>query len=133
MDDPVSKDIRQRIDREKTLLSAANSMRQSTNNPLVLQGIDTKIRDGRRNIEYLESRLREHQNNQMQKMNQQMDNMTVNSGGSGGPDTQYSQLSGGNQVMPPSAPFAKGPPGQKVPSTNRPNYSKLGKYSFRDC
>jgi hypothetical protein len=122
-EDQTSQEIRQRINREKALLSAANTMRQSTNNPLVLQGIDTKIRDGRKNIEYLESRLREHQMNQM---NQRMGNLDVGQAGYGNQDDQqYSQLSGGNSMMPPNAPFARQPPGSKVPNS-RPNYSRLG-------
>jgi hypothetical protein len=128
-DDEVTRSIMSKIEREKALITAANSMRQSTNNPLVLQGIDTKIRDGRKNIDYLESRLREHQ---MKQMTSRMDNMNVDQGGYGNQggygqqgDQGYSQLSGGNSMMPPNAPFAKQPPGSKVPAA-RPNYSRLG-------
>src|ERR1700710_2870091 len=99
-EDEVSRSIIQKIEREKALITAANSMRQSTNNPMVLQGIDTKIRDGRKNIDYLESRLREHQNN----ISKRMDNLSLEQGAQGGFDGQYSQLSGGNSVMPPNAP-----------------------------
>ena len=128
-EDEVTRSIMSKIEREKALITAANAMRQSTNNPLVLQGIDTKIRDGRKNIDYLESRLREHQ---MKQMTSRMDNMNMDQGGYGNQggygqqgDQGYSQLSGGNSMMPPNAPFAKQPPGSKVPPA-RPNYSRLG-------
>jgi hypothetical protein len=129
-EDEVTRSIMSKIEREKALITAANAMRQSTNNPSVLQGIDHKIRDGRKNIEYLESRLREHQ---MRQMTQKMDSMNMDQAGygdqSGYPDGQgYSQLSGGNSMMPPNAPFARQPPGSNVPKP-RPNYSRLGMYT----
>jgi classical protein kinase C len=139
-EDEVSRSIIQKIEREKALITAANSMRQSTNNPAVLQGLDTKIRDGRKNIEYLESRLRDHQ---MKQMNSRMESSSLadNSGygqqgqGQGGyarpgeygdPGQDYSQLSGGTGMMPPAAPFARPGPGAAAPRS-RPNYSKLGR------
>jgi classical protein kinase C len=135
-EDEVSRSIIQKIEREKALITAANAMRQSTGNPAVLQGLDTKIRDGRKNIEYLESRLREHQ---MKAMNSRMDNMSMASppsgqgqpgyarpGEYGDPGQDYSQLSGGTNIMPPSAPFARSSPGQ-TGARSRPNYSKLGR------
>ena len=149
--DDVARDIHKRIEREKALITAANAMRQSTDNPAVLSGLDTKIRDGRRNIEYFEGRLREVE---MRKMNAGVDNMTLGSSqsspqhpgfGRGGPDGQgqfmqstdfddqgqeYSQLSGGNIIMPPAAPFARPGPGSNAPR-NRPNYSRLGTFPLR--
>jgi Hr1 repeat len=142
-EDGVARDIHKRIEREKALITAANAMRQSTDNPAVLSGLDTKIRDGRRNIEYFEERLRELQ---MRKMNAGMDNMNLGPGADGqhqvgygqdghgqymppgeygDPSQDYSQLSGGNTMMPPAAPFARPGPGSNMPK-NRPNYSKLG-------
>lgn len=145
-DDDVARDIYKRIEKERTLINAANAMRQATDNPAVLSRVDAQIRDGRRNIEYFEGRLKELQ---MKKMNQGMDNMNLGSnggqkaGGYGGSGMDsrsqyaqpgeygdagqdYSQLSGGNQIMPPSAPFAKPPPGDRQ-GKSRPNYSRLGK------
>ena len=138
-EDEVSRSIIQKIEREKALITAANSMRQSTNNPAVLQGLDTKIRDGRKNIEYFESRLREHQ---MKQMNSRMENTSLGDGSGyhqqgqgqagyarpgeyGDPGQDYSQLSGGTGMMPPAAPFARPGPGSAGPRS-RPNYSKLG-------
>lgn len=148
-EDEVVRDIHKRIEREKALITAANAMRQSTDNPAVLSGLDTKIRDGRRNIEYFEGRLRELQ---MRRLGTGMDNLNLDSStnggppagqagyGRGGPDTRgpyspsgeygdsgqdYSQLSGGNAIMPPSAPFARPGPASSMPR-GRPNYSRLG-------
>jgi classical protein kinase C len=128
-EDEVTRSIISKIEREKALLTAANAMRQSTSNPSVLQSIDMKIKDGRKNIEYLESRLREHQ---MKQMNAGMGGMDLNTGGYGQQgqfqqpgygDGGYPQPGGG--AMPPSAPFAKGPPGGGM-AKPRPNYSRLG-------
>jgi hypothetical protein len=140
-EDEVARDIHRKIEREKALITAANAMRQSTNNPAVVSGLDTKIRDGRRNIEYLESRLKEFE---MKRLNSGMEGMHVDSS-SGGYGSQgdrgygredqygsqgqeYSQLSGGNSMMPPSAPFARPGPQSTMPK-GRPNYSKLGELS----
>jgi classical protein kinase C len=148
-EDEVVRDIHKRIEREKALITAANAMRQSTDNPAVLSGLDTKIRDGRRNIEYFEGRLRELE---MRKLGTGMDNLNLDSNtngrspagqagyGRGGSDGRgpflpsgeygdsgqdYSQLSGGNVIMPPSAPFARPGPASSMPR-GRPNYSRLG-------
>jgi hypothetical protein len=139
-DDDISRTIIGKIEREKALINAANAMRQSTDNPMVLNGIDTKIRDGHRNIEYLEGRLREHR---MKLAGQRMDNLSLkdSNGGFGGtsnspapgasqgaytPGGEY-RTEGGTGIMPPNAPFAKGPPGQGVPKASR-NYSRLGMF-----
>jgi classical protein kinase C len=135
-EDEVTRSIVSKIEREKALLTAANAMRQSTSNPSVLQSIDMKIKDGRKNIDYLESRLREHQ---MKQMNAGMANVDINKGygqqgdyrqpgnyGDGG----YAQPGAG--AMPPSAPFAKGPPGSGAPK-QRPNYSRLGASPVTDA
>jgi hypothetical protein len=130
-EDEVTRSIISKIEREKALLTAANAMRQSTSNPSVLQSIDMKIKDGRKNIEYLESRLREHQ---MKQMNAGMGNMEIK-GAYGQQGGQFQNPGGyadgggypqpGAGAMPPSAPFANGPPGAGMPKP-RPNYSRLG-------
>jgi hypothetical protein len=136
--------VQRKIDREKALINAANAMRQSTNNPAVLSRLDTQIKDGRRNIDYFESKLRDLD---LQRTTSGLDNMNLqpghsstnpltpppkdnwdgygqqDQGGYGGPQSQYSQLSGGDALQPPRAPFAPPPPGAP---NKRPNYSKLG-------
>jgi classical protein kinase C len=136
--------VQRKIDREKALINAANAMRQSTNNPAVLSRLDGQIRDGRRNIEYFESKLRDLD---VQRAQTGMDNMSLqpgarkannpltpppkdmngymaqDQGGYGDPPGGYSNLSGGQQLMPPRAPYAPQGPGAQP---KRPNYSKLG-------
>lgn len=147
--DPVS-DIREKLAREMNLLSGANAMRQSTNNPAVLSRLDGQIRDGRRNIEYYEKMLRDLE---MRRIGSDMDSMSLQPGGPGprkagnpltpppkdgwngymgqeqsgyGNDQSgYSNISGGNGLMPPRAPYAPSAPGAQP---KRPNYSRLGSF-----
>lgn len=148
-EDDAIKSVHGKIEREKALINAANAMRQSTNNPAVLSRLDGQIREGRRNIEYLEGRARELQ---MRRVGTDMENLSMGSGSNGPPSPEqrrnplppppkddfadddeygppppggYSQLSGGGVLMPPKAPYA--PPGPGQPR-QRPNYSKLGKF-----
>jgi hypothetical protein len=141
--------VQKKIDREKALINAANAMRQSTNNPAVLSRIDGQIKDGRRNIDYFESKLRDLE---LQRTTSGMNDMNLQPGGSGsrkannpltpppkdGWDGGYVQDrgyhgssqsrdanigGGGHDLMPPRAPYA--PPAPGAPN-KRPNYSKLG-------
>lgn len=148
-EDDAIKSVYGKIEREKALMNAANAMRQSTNNPAVLSRLDGQIREGRRNIEYLEGRARELQ---MRRVGTDMENLSLGSGSNGPPSPEqrrnplppppkdapgeyadggnygqsppggYSQLSGGQVLMPPKAPYAAPGPGQP---RQRPNYSKL--------
>jgi hypothetical protein len=139
--------VQRKIDREKALINAANAMRQSTNNPAVLSRLDGQIKDGRRNIDYFESKLRDLD---QQRTTSGMEGMSLGpgrkannpltpppkdgwnggyieeQGGYGSSQTRDAHLSGGNGLMPPRAPYA--PPAPGAPS-KRPNYSKLGMYS----
>ena len=146
--DETVANVQRKIDREKALINAANAMRQSTNNPAVLSRLDGQIRDGRRNIEYFESKLRDLD---MQRTQADMDNMSLRPGSSrkgqsavtpptkegwngymgpeqgGYGDPQgagYSDLAAAQGLMPPRAPYAPPGPGSQQPK--RPNYSKLG-------
>ncbi len=71
-------DIYKKIEREKALINAANLMRQQTNNDAVRSKLDTQMREGRRNLEFFEERLRELQ---MRRMGQGMENMSLSSAG----------------------------------------------------
>jgi hypothetical protein len=141
--------INKKIQRERDLIDGSIAMRRSTNNPAVLSRLDTQIRDGRKNIEYLEGRLHELQ---VRRMGGDMRTMSVGDGGpappphgsrganpitpppkdgSGAYDFGGSgggvsdRLSGGTGLMPPRAPYApSGPAGGPKP---RANYSKLGR------
>lgn len=59
--DELIASVYRKIEREKALIAAATNMRQSTDNPLVQQRVDANIRDGRKNIAYLEEKMRELQ------------------------------------------------------------------------
>lgn len=131
--DELIASVFRKIEREKALITAASNMRQSTDNPLVQQRVDANIRDGRKNIAYLEEKMRELQ---IRQMNQD--------GGSpgqrGGPalppkdhpgyageqgDGHYPQ--GGSGSMPSGAPYADPRPYAPIPKA-RPNYTKLGTF-----
>lgn len=145
--DETVANVQKKIDRERALINAANAMRQSTNNPAVLSRLDGQIKDGRRNIDYFESKLRDLE---MQRTTSGMDGMSLQPGGSGSrkannpltpppkdgwtggympdqggygqPQSRGGNLSGGDGLMPPRAPYA--PPAPGAPN-KRPNYSKL--------
>jgi hypothetical protein len=51
--------VYRKIEREKALIAAATNMRQSTSNPMVQQRVDSNIREGQKNIAYLEEKMRE--------------------------------------------------------------------------
>lgn len=59
--DQAIAEVYRKIEREKALINAATHMRQSTNNAAVQARVDSNIRDGRRNITYLEDKLQELQ------------------------------------------------------------------------
>ncbi|KAL8924587.1 MAG: hypothetical protein Q9172_002621 [Xanthocarpia lactea] len=58
--DELIDQVYRKIEREKVIINAANMMRQSSN-PQVQQSLDTKVREARKGISYLEERLRELQ------------------------------------------------------------------------
>lgn len=144
--DEAVREVQKKIDKEKALINAANTMRQSTNNPAVLSRLDGQIRDGRRHIEYFESKLRDIE---LQRTQTGMDSLSLqpgtsskgqnpvtpppkdgwnnymgaDQGGYGDPPGGYSNLGGGSGLMPPRAPYAPQGPGSRP---QRPNYSKLG-------
>jgi hypothetical protein len=141
-EDEVARDIHRKIEREKALITAANAMRQSTNNPAVVSGLDTKIRDGRRNIEYLESRLNELE---MKRVNANMEGMHVDpanggygqqAGGAGYPNQYGNPNDFGQQrnagMQPPNPQFAQPGPASRGRAP-KPNDSKLGKPGCTAC
>jgi classical protein kinase C len=76
-DDDALNSVYKKIERERALLNAASQMRQQTQNEAVRSRIDTQMREGRRNIQYLEERMQELQ---MRRMGQGLDNLTLGSG-----------------------------------------------------
>jgi len=75
-DDDALSSVYKKIERERALLNAANQMRQSTQNEQVKARLDTQMREGRRNIQYLEERMQELQ---MRRVGSGMDNMNISS------------------------------------------------------
>ncbi|KAI9713414.1 MAG: Serine/threonine kinase [Bogoriella megaspora] len=74
--------VAKKIERERALINAANTMRQSTTNPSVQSRLDGQIREGRRNIEYLEGKIQELQ---MRRLGQDVGNISMASDSNGGP------------------------------------------------
>lgn len=99
-DDSLMDQVHRKIERERVLINAAIAMRQSSN-PQVQQSLDAQIKEGRKNIGYLEERLKEVE---MRRMGQGMENMSVGSSSNGGPPPPMH----GNQHNPRNNSF--GPP-----------------------
>ena len=142
-DDEKILDITKKVEREKALINAANLMRQQTNNEAVRSKLDTQMREGRRNLEFFEDRLRELQ---MRRLGHSVDNMSLGGstlgsirsmeqggeeGGAPAPPPKdasgYAQYGQGD-LMPPRGPFPGQPPHSGMPKA-RPNFTKLGKTS----
>lgn len=147
--DDLIASVYRKIEREKALITAASNMRQSTDNPLVQQRVDANIRDGRKNIAYLEEKMRELQLRQMKQEGASPTDKRLppNPDGSGpvpppkdhasgypGHEREYGDASGayphgGAGTMPSGAPFADPRPFAPVPKA-RPNYTKLGRFYY---
>lgn len=149
--DEIIASVYHKIEREKALIAAATNMRQSTDNKSTQQRIDGEIREGRRNIAYLESKLRELQSRKdgdalsgppqlppLGAADEQRGGLDAptpppkdsrsgymgDTGDYGDPGPGgYSQ--GGTGLMPSRAPFADPQPNPAIPKA-RPNYGKLG-------
>jgi classical protein kinase C len=141
-DDDAIHSIHKKIEREKALINAANSMRAQTNNEAVRSRLDSQMRDGRRNLQFFEEKLRDIQ---MRRVNAGVGDMSLGgpSDDAGGPPApppkdsredrgsygsgsgQYAQSGAGSDLMPPRHPYAPGPGGSGIPKP-RPNFTKLG-------
>ncbi len=98
-DDDALTSVYKKIEREKALITAANQMRQQTQNEQVRSRLDTQMREGRRNIQYLEERMQELQ---MRRMGQGVDNMSLGPGG--GPGRPQSVGLRNDRDGPPTPP-----------------------------
>lgn len=149
-DDATAQEIQRKIDRERSIINAANQMRQATNNASVTSRAESQIREARRNIQYFEQTLNDLRS---RKMGNDMSNLSVSGnggptppqhgrGGSSGSGYRKEQGHGGGAdygdpgpggysmggapgLMPPRAPYAPPGPADRSPRA-RPNYSKLG-------
>jgi classical protein kinase C/novel protein kinase C epsilon type len=140
--DELIASVYRKIEREKALIAAASNMRQSTDNPLVQQRVDANIRDGRKNIAYLEEKMKELQLRQMEREGggSPTDKRLPPNPDDGpapppkdysgyGDSAQYPQP--GSGTMPSGAPFKDPRPFAPVPKA-RPNYTKLGRLKPTD-
>lgn len=141
--DDLIASVYRKIEREKALITAASNMRQSTDNPLVQQRVDANIRDGRKNIAYLEEKMRELQIRRIENDGGSPTEKRLPPGPDAGPapppkdyasgygneQGEYGESSAaypGPGSMPTGAPFKDPRPFAPVPKA-RPNYTKLGK------
>jgi len=152
-DEEALSSVYKKIQRERALLNAANQMRQQTQNEQVRSKIDTQMREGRRNIQYLEERMEElrlrteNKNQGLPNLGPQVTGLRsvgsepptpppkdsrggyieagTDRGGYGSPE--YSQIGGHGDMMPPRHPYAPPGPGSGIPRS-RPNYTKLGMF-----
>jgi hypothetical protein len=99
--DEALRTVYQKIEREKALINAANAMRQQTNNESVRSKLDSQMREGRRNIQFFEEKMRELQ---MRKMGQSMENMNLASGSAGGAGNRTSAGMRNDSDGPPTPP-----------------------------
>jgi hypothetical protein len=128
-------DIYFKIDRERAVINGAVAMLRQPNNPLVKAGIETQIKEARKNIAYLEQKMAELElrnnggdgrpsagnNNSFGHQ----DNQGYDYGSPQAGEGYSYQLNAGSGVMPPRPPFGPSAPGSSMPKA-RPNYSKLG-------
>lgn len=143
--DELIASVYRKIEREKALIAAASNMRQSTDNPLVQQRVDANIRDGRKNIAYLEEKIRELQIRQVEQQGGSSPRDQRHAPGMGGPPPPpkdprayfggdradgdaHGYPHGGSGSMPSGAPFPDPRPYAPIPKA-RPNYTKLGTFA----
>lgn len=124
MNDDLISQVYKKIEREKILINGASSLRQQTDNPAVQQRADSQIREGRKNIKYLEDRMRELQ---MRRMGQGMEGMSMGSSSDGGPPPpSHGSLpahDGGMRANP------RGGPPLPPPKDARGGYGDRGDYA----
>ncbi|VZI17882.1 unnamed protein product, partial [Fusarium fujikuroi] len=126
-DDDAIHSIHKKIEREKALINAANSMRAQTNNEAVRSRLDSQMRDGRRNLQFFEEKLRDIQ---MRRVNAGVGDMSLGgpsdeAGGPPAPPPKDSREDRGSDLMPPRHPYAPGPPGGTALPKPRQNFTKL--------
>lgn len=144
--DELIASVYRKIEREKALIAAASNMRQSTDNPLVQQRVDANIRDGRKNIAYLEEKIRELQIRQIEQQGGGSPREQRHAPGTAGPapppkdspgyyggdhaeGDAHGYAQGGAGSMPAGAPFPDPRPYAPIPKA-RPNYTKLGTFVY---
>ncbi|KAI2771548.1 hypothetical protein F4815DRAFT_450476 [Daldinia loculata] len=100
-DEEAMANIYKKIEREKALINAANSMRQQTNNDDVRSRLDSQMREGRRNLQFFEEKLRDLQ---MKRLGQGMDSMSIGSSSTAAGSLRPSSLDMRDGEGPPPPP-----------------------------
>ena len=119
-DDEALSSAYKKLEREKALMNAANAMRMQTNNESVRSRLDAQMREGRRNIQYLEDTLRQLQ---MRRMGQGMENMSLQSGESAGPaGRSYGSGARNDRSNRPAPPPKDSRGGYAHPGSERGDY-----------
>lgn len=95
-EDKVILDVYKKIEREKTLIQGAKSLRQSTDNALVQQKCDSTIRESQNNLAYLEDTMR-----QLKLRKRQSSSTNTASGLGEDSDHQHSSSESGLSSSPP--------------------------------
>ncbi|KAI1775295.1 hypothetical protein F4818DRAFT_45886 [Hypoxylon cercidicola] len=123
-DDDAMANIYKKIEREKALINAANSMRQQTNNDDVRSRLDSQMREGRRNLNFFEEKLRELQ---MKRLGQGVEGMSISSGSTAAASIrpQSGDLRSGEGPPPPPPKDAGGWSGDRG-SYGSLQYSQIG-------
>ncbi|KAL8904825.1 MAG: hypothetical protein Q9207_003019 [Kuettlingeria erythrocarpa] len=108
-DDERIQQVHRKIEREKVIINSANAMRQHSN-PQVQQSLDSQVREGQKNIKYLEEKLRE-----LQERKDQIRNSSGSQGplppAHGGFSPQHRALRDAQQQGPPITPPKDGSSG----------------------
>ncbi|KAI1455986.1 hypothetical protein F4805DRAFT_468393 [Annulohypoxylon moriforme] len=125
-DEDAMANIYKKIEREKALINAANSMRQQTNNDDVRSRLDSQMREGRRNLQFFEEKLRDLQ---MKRIGQGVDSMSIGSSstatGSGRPPSGDVRNDGQGPPMPPPKDTGDWSGGDRASYGSLP-YSQIG-------
>ncbi|KAH7134316.1 hypothetical protein EDB81DRAFT_887120 [Dactylonectria macrodidyma] len=138
-DEEAIQNIYKKIEREKALINAANAMRAQTNNEAVRSRLDSQMREGRRNLQFFEEKLRDIQ---MRRVSQGVDGMSLSgygdAGDESGPAPPPKDASGnrgsrgsgsGHMGQHGDLPLPRYPNAGPGPSTGgskpRPNFTKL--------
>jgi hypothetical protein len=100
-DDEALSSARKKLDREKALMNAANAMRLQTNNESVRSRLDAQMREGRRNIQYLEDTLHQLQ---MRRMGHGMESVSLHGDNVGPAGRPYGSGPRDNRDAPPAPP-----------------------------
>lgn len=124
-DDDAMANIYKKIEREKALINAANSMRQQTNNDDVRSRLDSQMREGRRNLSFFEEKLRDLQ---MKRLGHGVESMSMSSGSTtvGSIRPQSGDIRGDGEGPPPPPPKDAGGWSGDRGSYGSQQYSQIG-------